>query len=169
MAKLKSGKMGNVGVNMPWWHMMASSLTKLWTSYFKVAKNSISLWYNPYTHFKMNDAYTYRAQPPNIIMLYRQFLSWSVKSLVWVLFILVLYYPIWSKFSCHKRNNSRNSRDYSLKFINLSQFNEYGLLTWPYLKPTRWCLSNPLHPYQALHVLAITKIPTWTYLELIMP
>jgi hypothetical protein len=130
MAKLKSGKMGNVGVNMPWWHMMAYGLTKLWTSYFRVANNSISLWYIPYTHFKMKGACTYRAQPLNIIMLYRHFLSRSVMSLVWVLFILVQYYPTWSKFACHKRKNSRNNNDYSLKFNSLSQFNEYDLYEW---------------------------------------
>jgi hypothetical protein len=91
-----------VGVNMSWWHMMAYGLTKLWTNYFRVAKNSISLWYIPYTHFKMKGACTYRAQPWNIIMLYCHFLSWSMMSLVWVLFILVQYYPIWSKFACYK-------------------------------------------------------------------
>jgi hypothetical protein len=115
-----------VGVNMSWWHMMAYGLTKLWTNYFRVAKNSISLWYIPYTHFKMKGACTYRAQPWNIIMLYCHFLSWSMMSLVWVLFILVQYYPIWSKFACHKHNN----RDYSLKVNILSQFNDYSLITF---------------------------------------
>ena len=128
IAMLKSEKMDGVGVNFPWWHMMAYGLKKLWTSYIRVAKNNISLCYNPYTNFKMNGVCTYCAQPLNIITLYRQFLSWSLKSLVWVLFILVLYYPIWSKFAIHKCSNSHNNRDYSLKFINLSQFNEYGLV-----------------------------------------
>jgi hypothetical protein len=144
IAKLKSEKMGNVGVNMPWWHMMAYGLTKLWTNYFRIAKNNISLWYNPYTHFKMNGTCTYHAQPPNIIMLYHHFLSWNVKSLGWVLFILVLYYPIWSKFACHKRNNSRNNRDYSLKFSNLSQFNEYGLISEPVILTTNPCTTCPV-------------------------
>jgi hypothetical protein len=127
IAKLKSGKMGNIGVNMPWWHMMGYGLTKMWTSYFRIAKNSIFLWYIPYTHFKKKDACIYGVQPSNIIMHYCHFLSWSVMSLVWVILILVQYYPIRSNFACHKRNNSCNNRDYSLKLNNLSQFNKYGL------------------------------------------
>ena len=167
---LKSGKMGNVRVNMPWWHMMAYGLRKLWTNYIKVGKNNISLCYNPYTNFKINGACTYCAQLLNIITLYCLFLFWSFKSLVWVLFILVQYYPIWSKFAIYKRNNSYNNRDYSLKFINLSQFKEYSLclviwnmLKWSAMKHYFGYPNKFLIMWQNQHVQELAS-PFWCFL-----
>jgi hypothetical protein len=75
----------------------------------------------------MNGACTYRVQPPNIIMFYRHFLSkkCEVVSLSSIYIGAVLSNMI--KVCVSQRNNSRNNRDYSLKFSNLFQFNEYGL------------------------------------------